>query len=148
MNKKQTVLIAIPFVAFVFSLACWFFFKPEKRFVFLMESFDSGKICIEERFFPSLEKNEQIKLFAEELVLGAQSPRYRSVFPHGTCILFCFFRDKTLFINFSGDIINSDSSSSELNAGFVLFRRNILHNFKYIKDIKMFADGNEISESI
>ena len=92
MNKKQTVLIAIPFAAFVFSLACWFFFKPEKRFVFLMESFDSGKICIEERFFPSLEKNEQIKLFAEELVLGAQSPRYRSVFPHGTCILFCFFR--------------------------------------------------------
>ena len=31
-----------------------------------MESFDSGKICIEERFFPSLEKNEQKKLFAEE----------------------------------------------------------------------------------
>ncbi len=149
MSKKQKkFLIIIPVCAFIFSLLLWFIHKPVVRKTFLFQSFDSGRICLEERKFPLVSKDKQLKLFVEELLLGPQNPRYRSVFPHGTTTFFCFFKNKTLFINFSGDIIKSDSSSSDINLGFVLFRKNILHNFKYIKNIKMFADGHEIPETI
>ena len=147
MTKKQIKFFTIfPAAVFLFSLACYFFVKPISRKTFLFESFDSGRICIETRSFPIQSKEKQLKLFVDELLLGPWNPRYRSIFPHGTHTIFCFFRNKTLFINFSGDIIKSDSSSSDINLGFVLFRKNILHNFKYIKNIRMFADGHEISE--
>jgi len=147
MSKKQKKFIIIfPAVVFAFSFVCWFIGKPKVRKTFLLESFDSGRICVEERNFPLLAREKMINLFVDELLLGPQNPRYRRIFPNGTHTFFCFFKDKTLFINFSGDIIKYDRDSSELNFGFVLFRKNILHNFKYIKNIRMFADGHEISE--
>jgi len=145
MTKKQTFLIiSISSLVFLFSLLCWFVHKPIIRKAFLFESFDSGRICIEERKFPLMNNHKLLDLFIDELLLGPENPRYRSVFPQKTHTIFCFFKDKTLFVNFSGDIINTDIGSSELDIGFVLFRKNILHNFKYIKNIKMFADGHEI----
>lgn len=145
MTRKQIYLITgISLSVFLISLLCWLISKPVVRKTFLFESFDSGRICIEERNFHLMGRQKFLKMFVDELLLGPQNSRYRSVFPQKTHTIFCFFKDKTLFINFSGDIINTDSGSSELNFGFVLFRKNILHNFKYIKNIRMFADGHEI----
>ena len=145
MSKKQKIIgAACGAAVFLISFICWIFNAPQKRYVFLFESFDSGKICMEERYVPKEKGKTKIQLFSDEILLGPQNPRYRPLFQIETSTLFCFFSDKTLFINFSSDIIRNGSGSSDMNKGFELYRKNVLHNFNNIKNIKMFAGGHEL----
>lgn len=145
MSRKQQVTgIAVITVIFFISLLAWILNTPKKRYVFLFEAFDSGKVCMEERYIPFENREEIVSLFTGELLLGSGNSRYKALFTTTTKPLFCFLREKTLFINFSGDIINNNNGTSDINRGFDLYRKNILHNFKNIKNIKMFADGHEV----
>ncbi|QTQ16071.1 GerMN domain-containing protein [Treponema parvum] len=143
-EKQRKILVIFPAAVFVISLCFWILNKPKTRYVLFFESFDKGRQCLEERYLPHIEKEKRLQVFVNELLLGSQNPRCKLLFPKGTRSLFCFFDGGTLFINLSGDIVKSDGAASEINAGFDLLRKNILHNFKYVKKIEIFADNKEI----
>lgn len=148
MEKKfdfvSTILKILLLAVFVFSATLYFVKTPGRRFLFRFESVDKGKSSLEYRILPHRKGDDAISLYVDELLLGPKTERARPIFSPGTESEFCFLREKTLFVNLSGELLYRTGNAGEIMAGIELFKKNILKSFPKVKSVEIFIDGKEM----
>lgn len=150
MEKKSDfvsrVLKILLLAAFVFSATMYFVKTPGRRFLFRFESVDKKKSSLEYRILPHRKGDEAISLYVDELLLGPKTERARPIFSPGTKCTFCFLREKTLFVNVSGELLYRTGNAGDIMAGIELFKKNIFKSFPTVKSVEIFIDGKELVE--
>ena len=135
------IFLSLELISAVISL-CFYFVKSngtQKTFVF--PSVEKGQFIIERRNIPK-SYMENAEYYVNEILLGAQTERTERLFSKDTKLLSCFLRDKTLYVNLSKGILNSDSKNISIKESVELFKKNILDNFSSISDVEVFVEGN------
>lgn len=148
-KKIKTVFICaflisvLGFIAFFTFRLCDF--PSKKRYIFLFPSVGSDSNIIETRIISLRNDQSPIQIYISELLLGPSINRAESLFGNDTKIVFCFVRDKTLFVNLTDGALFPPSEVS-LNRSIELFKKNIFKNFKDIKTVTLFIDGNSVEK--
>jgi len=144
-KKKPFLIIAV--VLFCISFFFWILKWPGTRYVLFFQASDSSRLCMEARYLHFHSGQSHISAFVDELLLGPETERFRPLFSPGTRAGFCFVRKGVLYVNLSPELLQEAGGASAIREGTVLFRRNILENFRNIKKIEMFADGKRMYEN-
>lgn len=146
-NFVSNVLKILLLAVFIFSATLYFMKTPGCRFLFRFESVDKGKSSLEYRILPHRKGDEAISLYVDELLLGPKTERARPIFSLGTESKFCFLREKTLFVNLSGELLYRTGNAGEIMDGIELFKKNIFKSFPKVKSVEIFIDGKKILDN-
>jgi hypothetical protein len=115
------------------------------RKTLMFYAIDKGTKVVEERFFPRSGSPEvDIRRYVEDVLLGPATPDAAPLFPRETRLESLLYRGKTLYIGLS-----EAAALPPLEGGNVFTNLHTLHseiqrNFRYIKDVKFFINGNEV----
>ena len=146
-SKTQKIFAAAIGATFLFSLAAYFIQTPGGRYVFRFQSVDSGRANIEWRLLPRRKGSQKPALYVEELLLGPKTERARPVFSPGTKATFCFERDRVLYVNLTGDLLEKTGNASEIMEGIELFKRNVRAAFPRLKQVEIYIEGRGILQN-
>ena len=142
---KNTFLISLFIGIFVFSLFTFFKKNIQPRFVYYFYSYNNDKIYTEIRRANNEIEQDKVKFFVDDLLLGPMTNRYKTLFPIGTKLDFCFSKNKELNLGLSTESISIKKLDKKaLEKGVALLRLNILRNFKNYNKINIYIDGNYI----
>lgn len=143
-NKKNLFFAAISIV-FLVSFFFYIFNFDGKSYSFYFYLSGTDKLLQETKSIPMPYKEEKVKLYVEELLLGTSLKRALPVFPLGTRALFCFLNEGTLYLNLSENAIYNLNDNFELQKRIQLLEYNIKKNFHKIQKIELYIDGNPIN---
>lgn len=136
----------VPLILLFLSLLFFFTIynkNHEKMFYYYEQG--SENIIGELRKIPKyFEKEKNIQVYAEELLLGPREMNLEMVFPEGTKINQILFRGKKLYLDVNNMALQSDISKSyNIGKSIKLLRKNILFNFPDINEITVTITGEE-----
>jgi hypothetical protein len=115
------------------------------RRTFEFFAYDGGKSVVEDRMFhKAAEREADIKAYMEELVLGPASVDLAPLVIKGVKLQSLMYRDGTVYADFSGDAALPVPGGQSAIANFLAINRGIRRNFRYISDVKLFINGNEV----
>ncbi|GHV86080.1 hypothetical protein AGMMS50230_16880 [Spirochaetia bacterium] len=138
--RHLAYLTALVFFAF-FELAS----SDLVRRTFEFAVFNTGKPVVEDRMLYSADSPElNIKSYVEESILGPVSVDLAPLLTRGTKLRSFMFRDKTVYADFSGEAVIPVPGGLPLFDSFVILNRGIRRNFRYVRDVKLFVNGNEV----
>lgn len=140
-KKTQWIFLAAAAALLVLSATLFFAKNFGDRRVFRFQSVDSGRNNVEWRLLPSRKGSEKISLYVDELLLGPKNERCRPVFSPGTKALFCFERDRVLYVNFTGKLLDQSGNASGIMEGIEIFKKNVLFAFPRLKQVEIYIDG-------
>lgn len=143
-SKKLIIFSSILFLIFLTSLIFYLVELKSNRKVFIFQCIDDDKIHFEIRYLPKVDKEQRIKQYIDDLLLGPINDRYRPLFAAETKINSCFVRDKKLYIDLSEEAILQKDISSETKIAVELLKINITKNFSGIDDVILFMMGQEV----
>lgn len=143
----KTILLLIIIFSFLISLACYTFSGNGKRRSFVYPSVDDGKYIIEYRDLARKSVQGDLQYYIDELILGSQVERTRTLFTSGTKVLSCFQRNGVLYLDLSADILNVNESGISIREGVDLLEKNIENNFPSVHKIELFIDGKRAFEN-
>ncbi len=146
LNVAQKALAAALALAFLFSLTVYFFKTPRIRHVFRFQSVDTGRNNVEWRLLPVKKGQDKISLYVQELLLGPKNERSRPLFSPGTKANFCFERGKSLYVDFSPEILEMSGNASQIMEGLELFKMNVKRAFPHLKNVEAYIDGKPLVE--
>lgn len=115
------------------------------RRVLFFPTADSRKLTGEERRLPARhDLEDDVWLLIEELILGPAAPDLDRILPRKAHIEGVMFRDGTLYLNLSKDMILTDESTQYGLDDMILAVGNaVLFNFPRIKQLFIFVDGQQ-----
>ncbi len=143
----KTKILLLGAAILIISLALYIVFYPGQRAVLLFESMDDSKLYSEHRYIPRGTAQGDLHYFVDELLLGPTSDRYKPLFAHGTKALSCFLNDENiLYIHLNENALFSGNSSSDTVFACELLKINVLKNYKYVDNIRVFIMGNLVAE--
>lgn len=150
LNSKKNIIIVISaliLAAFLISLTVFLVKKGGTRRTYVFPSVENDSFIIESRRHVKSYMNP-VEYYVNELMLGPQTERCRSIFPKETKILSIFVNNKTLYVDFSGDIVNPETESHRLplKQAIELFKENVQRNFRGITSVQVFVEGNPAYE--
>lgn len=143
-QKEVKICLAVIALCFFVSLLGYILSKPGKRYDFIFESAETGKLSIEHRYLTHQHYPESAVMYAEELMLGPRTERFRLLFSPDTKIISCFVRENVLYINISEEALEMTGSCSDIKTGIELFRKNIRNNFGKINLVEMYIDNKSV----
>ena len=143
-SKKLIILASILFLIFLTSLIFYLVELKSNRMIFIFQSLDDDKTHFEIRYLPQVEKEQRIKQYIDDLLLGPITDRYRPLFADGTKINSCYVRDKILYIDLSEEAVLKKGISSDTKTAVELLKLNITKNFNGINDVILFMMGQEV----
>ena len=143
-SKKLIILASILFLIFLTSLIFYLVELKSNKMIFIFQSLDDDKTHFEIRYLPQVEKEQRIKQYIDDLLLGPITDRYRPLFADGTKINSCYVRDKILYIDLSEEAVLKKGISSDTKTAVELLKLNITKNFNGINDVILFMMGQEV----
>ena len=139
LNVLSILSLSLMTVALVVSVCLYF-----SNF----QSLDDSKLYTEVRYISKYTKNQELSVsveqFLEELLLGPVSHRFMDVFEPGTKLLSCYVENDTLYVNLSMDALFPSSTTSDFDMASELLVYNVEKNFREIKQVELFVEGNNI----
>ena len=115
------------------------------RRTFEFFTYDNSQSVVEDRMLHrAATKENDIKSYVEELILGPVSVDYAPLITKGTKLRSFMFRDGTVFADFSKEAALPVQGGMPLFDGFLAINQGIRRNFNYVRDVKMFVNGNEV----
>lgn len=138
------ILLAVIALSATVSFIVWAVHFPGVRRTFVYESAASGSYSIESRYLVSDPEQGKIRNYIDELLLGPISEHCRPIFADGTRVLSCFRRNSVLYVEISDDFLLDDAEKTDFRKKCGLFKKNIIRNFPGIKQVVVFAGGNEL----
>ena len=142
-NEVKLCLACIALCFFI-SLLGYILSRPGKRYDFIFESSDPGALAIEHRYLPHRNYPESAVLYANELMLGPVTERFRLLFSQDSRVISCFVRGNTLYINISEQALEMTGNCSDIKKGIELFKKNIKNNFGKINSVEMYIDNKSV----
>lgn len=136
----------IPLILLFVSLLFYFtiYNKNHEKMFYYYEQGNENVIGELRKIPKYFEKEKNIQVYAEELLLGPRGMYLRKVFPEGTKINQILFREKKLYIDINNMALQSDISKSyNIGNSIKLLRKNILFNFPEINEIIVTITGEE-----
>lgn len=127
----------------VFSLAMYLRNGKQRR-TFSFPVIGTEQPVMEVRYLPKNPVQGEIGIYVDELLLGPQSQRARPLFSPGTKNQFCFLRNRTLYVGLSEDVLYEIPESARIMDGIAYFRKNVLRNFRNVKEVELFIDGKYV----
>lgn len=118
--------------------------KSDKVFFFYERQTD--KIIGEKRRIPKIifNKEHNIDVFVNELLLGPADMKLDPLFPIGTKVKKILYRDKSLYVDLNFMALFPDKKAVHgFDKGIELVEKNIKFNFSYVKDIVITVLGQE-----
>ena len=137
------VIVAMLFVAFVFSLVSYLVGGKQRR-TFTFPVIGLEKPAVEIRYLPRKPVQGDVSMYVDELLLGPSTPRARRLFSAGTKNEFCFLRDKTLYVGLSKEVLYEIPEAASIKDGIAYFKKNIRQNFRSVKSVELFVDGKYV----
>lgn len=142
---KHLVILGLLFAVLLgVSLLFFAFHQNDKaRRVLFFPDFKTGKLIPETRYV-KLEKDSfrNVTVLIEELAGGSALPNRARLLPMGTKIISVFKKDRTLYLNFSNDILAVDDKGPvDFSAVIQSLVNNLLFNFKDIKQIVFYIEN-------
>jgi hypothetical protein len=115
------------------------------RKTLMFYAIDKGTKVVEERFFPRSGSPEvDIRRYVEDVLLGPAAPDVAPLFPRETRLESLLYRGKTLYIGLSEAAALPPSEGGNVFTNLHTLHAEIRRNFRYIKDVKFFINGNEV----
>lgn len=148
LKKFSYIIIIIILFSLFLSFLFWTVNFPGIRRIFIYQSTDSDSYSMEYRYLSLFPENGKIRNYVDELLLGPISEHCKPIFVLGTKVVSCFERDSLLYLDLSASIFNDVDKKVNFEKQIKLLKRNILKNFKNIKDIEIFIDGEPVFEYI
>lgn len=148
-NYKKTLLVLLSLILISLIASMIFFWNAKKgpRRTFVFPSVEQDRFIVETRRLTCDTKQgmNEIEYYISEMLLGPQTERTRRLFPRNTKLLSCIASGDTLYVDFSGDIIDPEVSSKmlPLRQAIDLFSDNIKRNFPSIKQVDVYVNGNK-----
>ena len=105
---------------------------------------DFEKNIVEIRRVKKDKVRTNIQIFVDELILGPTIQRAMPIFPLGTKVKSCFERNKVLYLDISEEAFHNFSDYSTINEKMIILKKNIMKNFKNIKNIELYIEGNQV----
>ena len=148
-NTLANVLVGIIIGSAIIFCISFLLRNDRTRRIFLFRTFDSEKICFESRYLKKMsarskDRDEDVSLFIEDLLLGPFTNRYKSLFSMETRLEFCFSREKTLFVGLSAEALKPGNDNRDIKGSVELLRENIVKNFTNFNKICIFIDGMQV----
>lgn len=148
LNVLSILSLSLMTVALVVSVCLYFSKDRGERHVLYFQSLDDSKLYTEVRYISEYTKNQElsvsVKQFLEELLLGPVSHRFMDVYEPGTKLLSCYVENDTLYVNLSMDALFPSSTTSDFDMASELLVYNVEKNFREIKQVELFVEGNNI----
>ena len=145
--RRNRLRIALVIVAAALVSAALHFLPhlgtDRRAFVFPVSG--SAKTKKEIRYLYPEPVHGKIRQYVDELVLGPSFYRGRPLFTPGTKVMYCFLREKTLYVVLSREAVLQSGGAPSIEWGTELLKKNIRKNFSGIKNIELFIDGAHIS---
>lgn len=145
-DGRSLILLFIIGVVVFLSLFVYFIQNDKDRYIVTFGHLNKEGLYQEMRFLPKVEKEEQLSLFIDDILLGPVGDRYKLLFPRGTSVISMSLTDEKLYVNLSEEALYSygDNSSSENKEGAEIFRKNVFRNFRNIDIINLYIDGRKM----
>ncbi|MCI5522691.1 MAG: hypothetical protein SO116_05230 [Treponema sp.] len=144
-NFISLVAAGVFFGALIFAIIRFLCAPSAERRIFAFQSYDTDKLCYEVRYLPSKPMQGDIGMFADEILLGPMTNRYKRLFPSGTKTDFCFLKGKDLYLGLTKEAFNVKAETFDIKSNIELLKKNIVMNFTYIEKINIFVDGKFVS---
>jgi hypothetical protein len=115
------------------------------RRTLMFYAIEKGTAVVEERFFPRSGSREvDVRRYLEDVLLGPATPDAAPLFPRETKLDALLYRGDTLYIGFSEAAALSPLEGGNVFTNLHILYSEIQQNFRYIKDVKFFINGNEV----
>lgn len=148
----EIIILSIIVFALIISLICFFLQDRGHKRVFIFESMDKAGLFIETRYLIPFESNQSIETdilqYTEDLLLGPKTHRFKPLFSSKTVVDSLFLRDDTLYVNISKEALHPEKTTSTIEVGVDLFKKNILRNFPQVKQVDFFINSIHAYEQI
>jgi hypothetical protein len=82
--------------------------------------------------------------YVEELLLGPVSLNAAPLFPRETVLESLMYRDGVVYVDFSRHAALPPPEGGDVSRSLAVFDQGIRRNFSFVKDIRLFIDGNEV----
>jgi hypothetical protein len=117
------------------------------RRTFVFESMDTRQDDIEERMIMLTGSREtDISRYVEELILGPLSPETIPLIDRNARLEALLLRENVVYIDFSEESAIPPSGGSLLE-NFEVLRGEIMRNFPFVREVRIFIAGNEVVSS-
>lgn len=143
-SDKRVLFSTLLAIVFVVSFVFFIFSCSNSRYVLYFPMFDSEKNIVEIRRVKKDKVRTNIQIFVDELILGPTIQRAMPIFPLGTKVKSCFERNKVLYLDISEEAFHNFSDYSTINEKMIILKKNIMKNFKNIKNIELYIEGNQV----
>jgi hypothetical protein len=90
-------------------------------------------------------KEVDMSRYVEELLLGPVSLDAAPLFPKETALKALLYRDGVVYIDLSSYAALPSPEGSDVFGNLAVFEQGIQRNFSFVKNIRLFIDGNEIA---
>ncbi|GHV83276.1 hypothetical protein AGMMS50212_06160 [Spirochaetia bacterium] len=137
---RLTLLAALCVIALIdFLVSGW----ARRTAVFF--DLKSGKEVVEERLLSRTHSREMdITRYVEEIVLGPSSMENAPLLNKDSALNSVLLRDNTVYLGLSQEAAIHAEEGVELKTGFKTIEECLKRNFPFVKNIRIFIDGNEI----
>jgi hypothetical protein len=125
---------------FAASASLYFLGKPGVRRVFFFPS-RTGGLYTETRSLARQTGGAAVVRYVEELLLGPTGTHAVPLFSPGARVVSCFLRDKTLYIDLSGEALFAEKDACPVKEGAALLKKNCLRNFRAVSEVKLYING-------
>jgi spore germination protein GerM len=120
-----------------------FRFSGLARRTFVFYSVLSGSVTVEDRMLHRAgDRETDMGRYVEEVLLGPVSPGLSPLFPLETRLRSLLYRDGVVYVNLSGPGALPVSKGEEVFRNFLVLNQGIRRNFSYVKDVRLFVEGN------
>ncbi|MDR1618907.1 MAG: GerMN domain-containing protein [Treponema sp.] len=112
------------------------------RRTFVFYTIDDGFVTVEDRMLKRSPSREQdIRRYVEEALLGAVSPDLAPLFPRETRLESLLYRDGVVYADLSAAAALPPLEGGDVFRNMRTLRDGIRRNFSFVKDVRLFVEG-------
>jgi spore germination protein GerM len=112
------------------------------RRTFVFYNINDGGVVVEDRMLKrATSREDDIRRYTEETLLGPVSQDLMPLFPRGTRLKSLIYRHGVVYADFSADAVLPPVEGGSTLESFRTLRKGIFRNFKSVKDVRFFIDG-------
>ncbi|MDR1047788.1 MAG: GerMN domain-containing protein [Treponema sp.] len=112
------------------------------RRTFVFYSLRDGETVVEDRMLKaSTGREEDLRRYLEEALLGPVSPDSAPLFPRETRLRSLLFRDGTVYVDLSESAVLPYPDGGNAWRDFFTLYGGIKRNFPYVRDVRLFVGG-------
>ena len=146
-SNKRVFFWSVVFLALLaYSLLFYLLrpFREDQRILFFPTETTNQLVGEMRKIFHLKDVEESVRKLVQEMVLGPIELKLGRALPKTTKIRSILVRDKKLFLNFSDDIIFSESSLAlSFQEMIQAVEKTVTFNFPWIEDIVVFVEGQQ-----